>query len=59
LHWDEVKKGLKIQNFNILNAVDRAKEQGDIFKGVSSKGIDMKNTLKKIDTIFGKDLSTQ
>ncbi|MEO6584183.1 MAG: DNA ligase D, partial [Ferruginibacter sp.] len=34
LHWDEVKKGIKITDFNIFNAMDRLKEQGDIFKPV-------------------------
>lgn len=55
LHWEEVKKGLKIQNFTILNAVDRVKEQGDIFTGVLGKGIDIKKTLKKIETVFKKE----
>src|SRR5439155_20021858 len=39
LHWEEVVKGLKMQNFTIFNAVDRVKEQGDIFTGVLAKGI--------------------
>ncbi len=52
LHWDEVKKGLKIQQFNIFNAVDKVREQGDIFKGVLGKGINMKQVLNKIKTVF-------
>jgi bifunctional non-homologous end joining protein LigD len=32
LHWDEVKKGLKITDFNIFNAVERIREVGDLFK---------------------------
>ena len=40
LHWDEVKKGLKITDFHIRNAMDRLKEMGDIFKPVIGKGID-------------------
>jgi len=39
LHWDEVKKGLKMKDFTIVNAVDRVKEVGDIFKAVLGKGI--------------------
>ncbi len=31
LHWDEVKKGLKMKDFTIFNSVERIKEQGDIF----------------------------
>jgi bifunctional non-homologous end joining protein LigD len=53
LHWAEVKKGLTIQDFTIFNAMDRVKEQGDIFKGVLGKGIDLKKVLKKIDSLFG------
>jgi bifunctional non-homologous end joining protein LigD len=42
LHWDEVKKGLKMTDFTIFNAIDRLKEVGDIFKPVIGKGIDLK-----------------
>lgn len=52
LHWEEVKKGLKIKDFTIANSVARLKEQGDIFKGVLGKGINLKKTLKKIETVF-------
>ncbi len=52
LHWEEVKKGLKIQQFTIFNAVDKIREQGDIFKGVLGKGINMKQTLKKMQSVF-------
>jgi bifunctional non-homologous end joining protein LigD len=31
LHWEEVKKGLKMADFNIKNAVARVKDHGDIF----------------------------
>src|SRR5690606_13074318 len=41
LHWDEVKPGLKMQDFNIHNTVDRLKNVGDLFKGVLEKGIDL------------------
>jgi bifunctional non-homologous end joining protein LigD len=54
LHWDEVKKGLTVQQFNIFNAVDRIKEQGEIFKGVIGKGINLKKILKQINTVFGE-----
>jgi bifunctional non-homologous end joining protein LigD len=55
LHWEEVKNGLKMEQFTIFTAVSRLKEQGDIFKGVLGKGIDISKTLKKINTVFGKD----
>jgi bifunctional non-homologous end joining protein LigD len=54
LHWEEVKKGLKMTDFNISNAIPRLKEQGDIFKGVLGKGIDLNKTLTKIKSTFGK-----
>ncbi|THU32470.1 DNA ligase D [Niastella caeni] len=49
LHWEEVKKGLSIQNFTIDNMYDRAKEVGDIFKPVLGKGINLKKVLSKIN----------
>lgn len=39
LHWDEVKKGLKMQDFNIFNMIARLKEVGDLFKPVLGKGV--------------------
>jgi bifunctional non-homologous end joining protein LigD len=48
LHWEELKKGLKITDFNIRNAIARIREQGDIFKPVLGKGINMKAALKKL-----------
>lgn len=51
LHWEEVKKGLKITEFNIFNAYDRVKEVGDIFNPVIRKGIDLQKIVEK----FGSD----
>lgn len=34
LQWDEVKKGLKMRDFNIHNALERIESIGDIFKPV-------------------------
>jgi bifunctional non-homologous end joining protein LigD len=53
LHWDEVKKGLQMKDFTIYNAVDRAKSEGDLFKGVLGKGIDLEETIKKAKNVFG------
>jgi bifunctional non-homologous end joining protein LigD len=47
LHWDEVKKGLKMSDFTIFNAVERLESVGDIFKPVLGKGIDMMKVLSK------------
>jgi len=53
LHWDEVKTGLKMTNFNIFNAVERLKVEGDLFKGVLGKGIDLKKAIAKAKSVFG------
>lgn len=47
LHWDEVKKGLKISDFHILNAIERMNSEGDIFKPVLGKGINLKSIVEK------------
>lgn len=49
LHWDEVKKGLKMKDFTIFNAVARVRQEGDIFKGVLGKGINIPKALKKLN----------
>jgi bifunctional non-homologous end joining protein LigD len=41
LHWEEVKKGLKMQHFTIKNAVARIKKEGDLFLPVLGKGINL------------------
>jgi bifunctional non-homologous end joining protein LigD len=51
LHWEEVKKGLRIDDFNIRNAISRLQDQGDLFKGVLGKGIDIGNALKKLSAL--------
>jgi bifunctional non-homologous end joining protein LigD len=48
LHWEEVKKGLKMTDFTIVNAMGRLKEEGDIFKPVLEKGIDMNKVIQLI-----------
>ncbi|QPH40402.1 DNA ligase D [Pedobacter endophyticus] len=53
LHWDEVKPGLKMKDFNIFNAIDRLRVEGDLFKGVLGKGIDLKKAIEKAKTVFG------
>jgi bifunctional non-homologous end joining protein LigD len=53
LYWEEIKKGLRIQDFTIFNMHERVKSEGDIFKGVLGRGIDLSKVLKKISTTFG------
>lgn len=49
LHWEEVKKGLKMSDFNIENAMERIKDEGDIFKPVLGNGIDIFKAIKKLE----------
>jgi bifunctional non-homologous end joining protein LigD len=51
LHWEEVRKGLRIENFTITNAIPRLKEQGDIFNEVLGKGIDLEAAVKNAETL--------
>ena len=48
LYWEEVKKGLTMKDFTIENAIDRIKSEGDIFKPVLGKGIDLNKILEKL-----------
>jgi bifunctional non-homologous end joining protein LigD len=41
LHWHEVKNGLQITDFTIHNAMDRIKQEGDLFKPVLGKGVNL------------------
>ncbi|MBG6236018.1 bifunctional non-homologous end joining protein LigD [Pedobacter sp. CAN_A7] len=53
LHWEELKPGLKMQDFNIFNAMERLKREGDLFKGALGKGIDLEVAMKKAKSIYG------
>lgn len=53
LHWDEVNNKLSIKDFTLRNMPARIKEQGDLFKGVLGKGIDLQKVIKKIGSVFG------
>lgn len=50
LHWEEVKKGLKMKDFTIFNTLERVQEKGDIFKPVLGKGINLEKIIKAFDT---------
>lgn len=52
LHWHEVKSGLKISDFTIFNALDRIKSEGDLFKPVLGKGINLKTAIKNIEKLL-------
>ncbi len=52
LHWDEVKKGLKISGFTIKNMMQRVRSEGDLFEGVMNKGIDLNSLLKGLTQLI-------
>ncbi|MGZ3923040.1 MAG: DNA ligase D [Flavisolibacter sp.] len=54
LHWEEVKKGLKLSQFTLANMPARVKKEGDLFKGVLGKGINLQKAIKKIESLFGE-----
>lgn len=49
LHWEEVKKGLKMQDFTIFNALERIKSDGDLFKPVLGKGVNLEKVISKFN----------
>ncbi len=49
VHWEEVKKGLSLKDFTIKNAVARLRSEGDIFKPVLGKGVDLKKILAVLE----------
>lgn len=55
LHWNEVKKGLKMSDFTIHNAPERLKKEGDIFKPVLGKGIDLKKVIRQFEMRYEKE----
>ena len=51
LAWEEVKPGLKIQDFTIYNAAAEASQRQDLFKPVLGKGINIKSVIKKMEQL--------
>lgn len=49
LHWEEVNKGLQLKDFTIGNALERVRSEGDLFKPVLGKGIDLEKVIGRID----------
>jgi bifunctional non-homologous end joining protein LigD len=48
LHWSELKKGLTPTTYNARNIFDRLKTEGDLFKPVLGKGINLEKVLSKL-----------
>lgn len=49
IEWSELKTGLKPTDFNIENALERVKKNGDLFKPVLGKGFDMLKAISNIE----------
>jgi len=56
LFWEEIKKGLTPSKFTIKNLFERLKTEGDIFKPVYGKGIDLKKTLAQVESVLSKEV---
>ncbi len=51
LEWDEVKPGLRLQDFTLRNAIARVREKGDLFQPVLGPGIDLPAAVKRLESI--------
>lgn len=51
LHWDEVKKGLTPTTWHINNIGERVRSEGDLFKGVLGKGVNLQKVLQKLESL--------
>ncbi len=49
LEWNELKPGLKPTDFNIENALERIRKNGDLFKPVLGKGIDILKAIELLE----------
>lgn len=49
LQWEEVQKGLSPEQFTLKNALQRVEEEGDLFKAVLGKGINLEKILKQFE----------
>ncbi|HEU0064926.1 MAG TPA: DNA ligase D [Flavisolibacter sp.] len=52
LHWSEVKKGLTPTTYNAMNIAGRLKAEGDLFKGLLGKGINLEKVLKNVQSLM-------
>jgi bifunctional non-homologous end joining protein LigD len=51
LHWEEVRRGMKMTDFTIKNVPSRLKKEGDLFKPVLGQGIDMEKILEMAESV--------
>jgi bifunctional non-homologous end joining protein LigD len=52
LDWSEVKKGLTPTTYHAKNIYERVKSEGDLFKPVLGKGIDLEKVLSKLAALI-------
>jgi bifunctional non-homologous end joining protein LigD len=52
LHWDEVKQGLTPTAFTALTIMERLKSEGDLFKPVLGRGINLPKVLAKAQSLL-------
>ena len=52
LDWSELKHGLTPKTWNAYNIYDRVKTEGDLFKPVLGKGIDLEKVIKKMQALI-------
>jgi bifunctional non-homologous end joining protein LigD len=55
LHWDEVKKGLRMSQFTIHNMAERVAAEGDLFSGVLGTGIDLNGALQTLAGLVSRE----
>ena len=51
LHWEELKKGLKLQDFTMVNMPDRNIQRRRYFQTGLGKGINLKKALVQLENI--------
>ena len=52
IDWSELKKGLTPATYNAKNIFERLKVEGDLFKNVLGKGIDLEKVLSKLAALM-------
>jgi len=52
LYWEEVKKGMQMKDFTIENIPARIQKEGDLFKKVLGKGIDLEGAMKRMEKML-------
>ncbi len=59
LKWEEVRPGLRPENFNMKNIQKRVDRVGDLWKGVLGTGIDMQTCLSTIQDKWSSSIKEQ